>query len=72
MPRVAGMLKWSQELRDRVNSSLDKLKCLDKGYCYIYHNVIYTYVYHVSFDCGNISESLSQQMPCWYSVNMRR
>jgi dynein heavy chain len=32
MPRVAGMLKWSQELRDRVNSSLDKLKSLDKGY----------------------------------------
>ena len=32
MPRVAGMLKWSQELRDRVNSSLNKLKNLDKGY----------------------------------------
>lgn len=39
MPRIAGMLKWSQELRDRVNSSLDKLKNLDKGYYYQYHVV---------------------------------
>lgn len=32
MPTVAGILKWSQELRDRVNTSVDKLKSLDKGY----------------------------------------
>ena len=32
MPRVAGILKWSQELRDRVNSSMDKLRSLDTGY----------------------------------------
>lgn len=26
MPKVAGVLKWCQELRDRVNSSISKLK----------------------------------------------
>ena len=45
MPRVAGMLKWCQELRDRVNSSLDKLRSLDKGgYVPVIITIIYVYV----------------------------
>ena len=31
MPRVAGILKWCQELRDRVNSGMDKMKNIDNG-----------------------------------------
>ena len=32
MPKVAGMLKWSQELRERVHLSIDKFKALNHGY----------------------------------------
>ncbi|XP_064397591.1 dynein beta chain, ciliary-like isoform X3 [Halichondria panicea] len=31
MPRAAGVLKWCQELRDRVNSSMDKFKSIENG-----------------------------------------
>lgn len=32
MPKVAGMLKWSQELRERVHLSTDKFRALNHGY----------------------------------------
>lgn len=31
MPKVAGLLRWSQELRERVNLSVDKLRALNHG-----------------------------------------
>lgn len=31
MPIVAGKLKWCQEMRDRVNSFMEKLKYLNDG-----------------------------------------
>lgn len=30
MPRVAGSLKWSHQLRERVASSMERLRTLDK------------------------------------------
>ena len=32
MPRVAGLLRWSQELKERVHLSIDKLRALNHGY----------------------------------------
>ncbi len=32
MPHVAGLLRWSQELRERVQSSVEKLRTLNHGY----------------------------------------
>ncbi len=31
MPPVAGQLRWSQELRERVNQSVEKLKTINHG-----------------------------------------
>ena len=31
MPQVAGLLRWSQELRERVEFSINKLKALNHG-----------------------------------------
>ncbi len=31
MPAVAGQLRWSQELRERVNQSVEKLKTINHG-----------------------------------------
>ena len=31
MPYVAGLLKWSKELRDRVDSGMSKLKTINHG-----------------------------------------
>ena len=31
MPPVAGMLKWAQELRERVGSSMEKLRMINHG-----------------------------------------
>ena len=31
MPPVAGILRWCQQLRDRVNSFMEKLKLLSSG-----------------------------------------
>lgn len=33
MPRVAGLLTWSQELTDRIGNSMEKLKQINHGYC---------------------------------------
>jgi len=32
MPRVAGILKWCQEMRDRVESFMEKLKHVSNGW----------------------------------------
>jgi len=32
MPQVAGVLMWSQELRERVSGNMDKLKQINHGY----------------------------------------
>ena len=31
MPYVAGVLKWAQELKDRVSGGMEKLKSIDHG-----------------------------------------
>ena len=31
MPRVAGVLKWCQEIRERVHLSIDKLRAVNHG-----------------------------------------
>ena len=31
MPPVAGVLRWCQELRERTQLSLEKLKCVEHG-----------------------------------------
>ncbi len=31
MPHVAGVLKWSQELRERVSGNMDRLKLINHG-----------------------------------------
>lgn len=36
MPRVSGSLKWSQELRERVCSGMDKLKAMDNEYVFMH------------------------------------
>ena len=32
MPRIAGLLKWTQELTERVGLSMEKLKAINHGY----------------------------------------
>ena len=32
MPYIAGLLKWSKELRDRVDNGMSKLKTINHGY----------------------------------------
>lgn len=34
MPMVAGVLKWCQSLRERVNNGMERLKGLTNGYAY--------------------------------------
>lgn len=32
MPKVAGVLRWSQELRERTNLAVERLRDIDHGY----------------------------------------
>lgn len=35
MPKVAGILRWSQELRERSQLSVEKLRTINHGYVYL-------------------------------------
>ena len=58
MPRVAGVLRWSQELKERIQLPMEKLKTIEHGfvmnvqymttccmYMYMYMHIIHVHVH---------------------------
>ena len=66
MPPVAGVLKWAQELKERIGWSMEKLRAINHGYM-----TLQDYDSNCDYYYFN-AEQWKQQKPCWCSTSMMK